>query len=124
VKLGDHPLISDADLVAYDFTNHVMTVKPEVFRRLPGGEVPFVVVADGERIYLGAFTTWLSSKTLCIPSIVPDIVRPSFDMAERHNTLSIDDGYPPSYRSAKCTNPDPRSDERIRQALAALGKLK
>jgi hypothetical protein len=124
VKLAAVPLISDGDLVAYDFTNHVMTVKPEVFRRLPGSEVPFVVVADGERIYLGAFMAWQSSKTLCIPCIVPDAVRPPFDLAEKWNTLPIDDGFPPSYRSAMCTNPDPRSDERIRRALTALNKLK
>jgi len=82
---------------------------------IPG--TPFVAVADGERIYLGAFTSSFSS----IPLSVPCITVPSLDTTRPANSVRIDLGYPGPFLK---TNIDPRSDERIRKALAALGKVK
>jgi hypothetical protein len=64
VTLMSAPVISDGDIVAVDLTNGVMKLKPEVFKRLPASSVEgtfFVAVADGERLFLGAFWTMLSS---------------------------------------------------------------
>jgi len=122
VRLQATPLISETDIVAYDFTNHWMTLKAEVFKRLPPPSIPgtpFVVIANGERIYLGAFTTPSSSIQVFVPSIIS---------MGRHwytnlppDSLQIDRGYP---GPRKLTDPDPRPDERIRRALATLRKLK
>jgi len=121
VTLKLPPVVSGEDIRAYSFTNHLVTVTPETFQRLrrlpsiPG--TPFVAAANGERIYLGAFTTSSSS----IPLSVPCITVPSLDTTLPANTVRISLGYPGPYLK---TNIDRRSDERIRKALAALGKLK
>jgi hypothetical protein len=64
IRLISPPVISDADLVAADLTNGVIRLRPEALKRLPEPPVQgtfFVVVADGERLFLGAFWTHLSS---------------------------------------------------------------
>lgn len=121
VTLKLPPVVSNADIQAYSFTNHLLTLTPEAFQRIrrlpsiPG--TPFVAVADGERIYLGAFTTSSSS----IPLSVPSITVPSLDTNLPANSVWITLGYPGPYLN---TNADRRSDERIRKALEALRKLK
>ena len=122
VKLQATPLISETDIVAYDFTNHWMTLRSEVFKRLPPPSIPgtpFVVIANGERIYLGAFTTPSSS----IPVFVPSIISMGREWYTNlpPDTLQIDRGYP---GPRKLTDPDPRPDDRIKRALATLHKLK
>jgi hypothetical protein len=122
VKLQATPLISETDIVAYDFTNHWMTLKPEVFKRLPSPSIPgtpFVVIANGERIYLGAFTTPASSIPVFVPSII-SMGRQWYTNLPP-DTLKIDRGYP---GPRKLTDPDLRLDDRIKRALAALHKLK
>jgi hypothetical protein len=121
VTLKMPPVVSAENILAYTFTNHLIALTPETFQRLRGlpsiPGTPFVAVADGERIYLGAFTTSASS----IPLSVPCITVPSLDTAVPRNSVRIDLGYPGPYLN---TNADRRSDERIRKALAGLGKLK
>jgi hypothetical protein len=71
--------------------------------------VPFVVEADGQRIYLGAFTTLVSSIGSRGPQVYAENI--------------ADDGfpiYPPSNFNPK--PPDPRSDPRILKVLAETGK--
>jgi hypothetical protein len=68
--------------------------------------VPFVVEADGQRIYLGSFTTLISS----IGSRGPQVYMENID----------DDGfpiYPPSNMPS-----DPRTDPRILKVLGEVGK--
>ncbi len=72
--------------------------------------LPFVVVADGERVYLGAFMTMSSSLALDLPVIVVE------GMQER--SFRIEDGYP-----AGSSGVDPRGDPRIRNVLAESQKL-
>jgi hypothetical protein len=119
IKLARAPVISDADIVSYSFTNHTIRLYPFALPRLPHPPVwhtPFVVVADKQRIYVGAFCTMLSSSSSSVPSIVVDDWRPRLGT----NELVIYREYPPIYFTP---GPDPRPDERIRQALAGLGKL-
>jgi hypothetical protein len=97
-----------------------MTLTPEAFKRVPRPSIPgtpFVVVVNGERIYLGAFTTPWSS----IPVFVPSIISVGWYANLPPDTLQIDRGYP---GPRKLTDPDPRPDERIKRALGALHKLK
>lgn len=64
VKLLSLPVISDADIVAADFESGVLRLRPEALKRLPKASVHgtlFVAVVDGERLFLGAFWTSLSS---------------------------------------------------------------
>ncbi|MBN2574651.1 MAG: hypothetical protein JXP73_08790 [Deltaproteobacteria bacterium] len=71
--------------------------------------VPFVLEADGQRIYLGAFATLISS----IGSYGPQVYVENID----------DDGfpiYPPSSFDPK--PPDPRMDPRILKVLGEAGK--
>lgn len=122
VKLQAKPLISETDVVAYDFTNHWMTLKPDVFKRLPPPSIPgspFVVIANGEKIYLGAFTTPDSSIPVFVPSII-SMGRQWYTNLPP-DTLQIDRGYP---GPRKLSDPDLRPDDRIKRALAALHKLK
>jgi hypothetical protein len=123
LHLSEPPLISEADIISYDFSNHIITLKPEAFARIPTiapvRGTPFVVVADGQRIYLGGFMTPISSFVLAVPSIMvgPSVSLPNIPT----NILVIDRAYPsPSFG----VGPDPRGDPRIKSALKALRKLK
>ena len=122
VRLAGSPIISDADILVYDFTNHLMTLKPEAFRHIPRPDasgIPFVVVANGERIYLGVFMTGLSSMSIAVPSIIVDAH--NLDTNLPPNTLRIDRVYFAPYST---TDPDPRLDDRIKQSLTSVHKLK
>jgi len=122
VRLSESPLISGADILSYDFTNHSVRLRPEALARIPRPPVegmPFVVVADGQRIYLGAFTTGLSSMSFAVPSIMMD--RRALVTNQPTDTVVIERAYPsPSFAAG----PDPRGDPRIKAALKALHKLK
>src|SRR6185312_8510123 len=72
IQLASSPVISADDILSYDFSTHAMKLRGETLARIPNPPVhglPFVVVANGQRIYLGAFWTDVSS----IPSTVPTI---------------------------------------------------
>jgi hypothetical protein len=121
IPLAESPLISAADLITYNFATHSMKLRPEAVARIPRPPVegtPFVVVANAERIYLGAFVTGQSSMSFAVPTIE---VPPRASVTNQpSDTLVIDRAYPqPSFG----VGPDPRGDPRIKQALAALRKL-
>ncbi len=116
------PLITAKDIVSYDFEKHSLRLRPGVLARLPSPPVwgrPFIVVVNGERIYLGAFTTSNSSHSCAIPSITVD--RQNLVPNQPADTLVIDRAYP---TPAFAIGADPRGDPRIKAALKALGKLK
>jgi hypothetical protein len=120
VELAPEPIISDADIISYDFSKHAMRLKPEALKRIPrpGVEgISFVVVAGGERIYLGAFYNGFSSIPYRAPVIVVVARLEQEDLGE--DVLFIDRAYPESYGSSN----DMRADERIRKALTDLKKL-
>jgi hypothetical protein len=120
VELAPEPIISDADIISYDFSKHAMRLKPEALKRIPrpGVEgISFVVVAGGERIYLGAFYIGVSSIPYPGPVIVVVARVGQEDLEE--DVLFIDRAYPESYGSSN----DMRPDERIRKALTDLKKL-
>ena len=119
IRLSESPVISASDIISYEFTNHSMRLRPEALARIPRPPVegtPFVVVANGERIYLGAFTTISSSMSFAVPCI--DVDARTFVTNQPADTLVIYPGGAPG------AGPDPRGDRRIRTALSALQKLK
>ena len=102
LALEKQPVISDADILTYEFATHTFLVQQSALARLPRPPVwhkPFVVVADGQRIYVGAFSTSLSSHASSVPSIL-------VDFRDFTNELTINLGYPAGFR----TGVDPRSD--------------
>ena len=122
IRLTESPLISAADIVSYDSVEHAIRLRAEALAKIPRPPVegtPFVVVADGQRIYLGVFTTCVSSMSFAVPSIMVD--RRALVTNQPPDILVVERAYPqPSFG----VGPDPRGDQRIKTALAALHKLK
>lgn len=122
LRLSVSPLIAGDDIISYDFSTHAMRLRREALARIPRPPVagtPFVVVAHGDRVYLGVFMTMASSRSLAVPAIVVD--RYVLDPTQARDTLVIERSYPtPTFG----VGPDPRGDERIKAALTALQKLK
>jgi len=114
VTLSPAPVISDAEILNYDFTTHTLRMRPEALGRLPRPPVsgtPFVVTAEGQQIYLGAFTTGASSMPFAVPSIVVDA---PVHTNQSPTALVIARAYPTAQFGV---GPDPRGDPRIRRAL-------
>ena len=65
IALASTPLLADHDFVDYDTSTHEFSITAEAGARLHqevhGLNVPFVVVANGQRIYRGEFVNSLSS---------------------------------------------------------------
>jgi len=114
ITLSQSPILTGEDLVAYYWSTHSFTAHPNIdtlfsqMRRLPGksGGVPFVVVAENSRIYLGAFW-WAYSSSLPQGAYIM-ISSPS------PYTIQFD-----SFSSL----PDLRSDQRIYYGLKSTGIL-
>ena len=123
LELYHNPLVDLGTLAYYDADDHTLVFggwrsAEYVRNQLPDVGVrglPFVVVVNGERIYLGAFYTMLSSIGFEYPVIIID---PPVSPNDR---LIIERNYaaepPPG-------TPDPRSDPRLVELLHAAGKLK
>lgn len=117
IRLVPEAIISDRDLLAYDPSNHSFRLTAEATARVHEVcrkrlQTPFVLLAGGERIYVGVFTSPLSSISADVPSI-------TLWFSERDtNSFRIDRGYPAP--SASAPEPDPRDDARILQAVRAL----
>jgi len=117
VTLMDPPLVSDDDMIEYDWSQHRVTLRRGVGRRSPHPDsfgTPFVVVANGHRCYLGGIWTPVSSVGTLLPIIeVTDVQDDCFE---------IKLGYPGSVADA--VKQDPRDDSRVCEALGGLGELK
>jgi len=135
--LESTPLISDADILSYDLRQHSMKLTKEALARIPRTPslhgLPFVIVANGERIYLGIFNRGISSFASGCPTILVDRKAVYFvpykegqnplPEAQTDDILVIDRGYPQSHFT-HIAEPDPRSDPRIVKTLTELHKLK
>ena len=119
VPLEPSPLISEKDLVEYAFKSHTMKLTADAFDRISKIRVgsvsvgiPFVVVANGNKAYMGMFWSILSS----IPTRYPHIGEPMVTQTAEE-----------LYGCSTCVRIDPPSaDERVRpyMALKALGLIK
>jgi len=113
-ELADEPLLTERDIVRYDWATHTMEMTEEGVKKLPRvgtrGKA-FVIVADGQRCYRGAFWTPISSISHPNPVVLP------FGGRMR----KIERAYP-SAEFAK--GDDPRSDSRLLNVLKEVGKLR
>ena len=115
LPLAEFPWITAADIFSDHWETHEIILKDESaglmgkFRdQFRGPDIPFVVVANGERIYMGQFP-WMPSSYLA-PG-------PSIYKVEG-NRPGVRLGPPPVSGV-----PDPRTDERIKRCLTEAGLL-
>lgn len=141
LELASQPVLSDADFVSYDNVNHVFVISAESAKRLsmkltghvgptlrPTGntgylrnwrDTPFVLVADGERIYLGIFSTSNSSTIYSrLPTVFPTL---KFGPADSTNSVRFRIELFNPRLDAQGPGADVRSDQRILEALKKLG---
>ncbi len=90
---------------------HNSTVVKNQLPKVGVGGLPFVLVADGQRAYLGAFMTMLSSYAIELPVIVVESMQ--------QDSFAIESGYPGGPVPAE----DPRDDTRVMGVLEAAAKL-
>jgi len=120
LELEEKPILSEGDILSYTWATHEMTLTEEAAERLQALHPPtqgraFAVCVDGAPIYAGAFWPGYSSQSFDGVTIDPILVHPENPVAQ------IQLGYPgPDFFRGD----DPRSDERIRLALAEAGKLR
>jgi hypothetical protein len=116
MELDKSPLLTEDDIIDYNWTNHTMYITETAAKRIPKVDSfgkPFIIVADGKRIYYGAFWTSLSSAGTQYPIIDTFIAEPK-------TTLKIERRYLDRPSKGK---PDPRDNEAIKQVFRELGKL-
>jgi hypothetical protein len=113
-ELENHPLITERDIVSYDWQTHTIFLTESGQKKITSAEVgiPFVIVADGQRCYRGAFWSRIRSASYGEPVI---------DVFQAGRTIQIQRAYPDA---SFAVGDDPRFDRRIRLALEAAGKLK
>ena len=117
IPLAEYPIISEEDLVSYDWDTHTLELKnpPWFMLHKPHGRgIPFVVVVEGVPIYVGAFWLRLSSRDTDVPAI-----RWDFQMKSTSMTIMATTREGKSERRT-----DPRPNERLKQVLQELGKLR
>lgn len=75
VRLGSNPLFVDEDVEGYDGNTHRIVFVRSAKDRLPDWRhtlhVPFVVVADGQRCFLGSIVSPISSYAPLVPTMSP-----------------------------------------------------
>ena len=120
LQLEAQPVLTDKDLRVYKWKEHELELRKdfdlyEVLDYVPLSGLPFVVVADDERVYLGTFWSPVSSQIPSMPSVMVLPMSPQ-------NTIHIISGYHPG----KTTNSqsDPRSNQLIYDAIKSVGKIK
>ena len=123
VELRDYQLLTEKHIVSYDWDTHTITLTKEGIQRIPASSLigvrgrSFVIVADGERCYLGAF--WSSFSSISCPVPVINILKPGAPIES--GTIQIERAYPTARFG---TGADPRFDERIKKVLEETGKLR
>ncbi|MDR3601757.1 MAG: hypothetical protein P4L49_14950 [Desulfosporosinus sp.] len=120
LQLETQPVLTDKDLKVYKWKEHILELRKDfdfnkVLDYVPLSGLPFVVVANDQRVYLGTFWTAISSQIPSLPSVMVLPMSPQ-------NTIHIIAGYHPS----NTTNSqfDPRSNQLIHDALKSVGKIK
>ena len=119
-EIAMQPLITEADIVSYDWTNHSFQLTEDAAKGMPTlrdlssyGQ-SFIVMADGKRCYLAAFWTPVSSVGYPHPVILVSVPGTT--------TFQIDQGYPSGRVPSGLQ--DPRTNAAIRKVLLEAGKLK
>jgi hypothetical protein len=111
------PLLTQEDIVSYDWPKHALTLTDAAEKKLRKLDVgvsgkEFVIVADGQRCYAGAFWTSFSSMSCDRPVIIVSSEGPVFSIERAYPTAEFAQGE------------DLRGDPRILRVLTAAGKIK
>jgi len=122
-ELESRPLLTEQDLASYDWQTHALTLTESAKKKISDLKVgvsgkQFVIVADRQRCYQGAFWTGLSSISHDHPVIEVD----NFNADGKGLVVEIQRAYPTAKFAA--AGDDPRPDPRILCMLTALGKIK
>jgi hypothetical protein len=123
VELDDYQLLTEKHIVSYDWDTHTITLTKEGIQKIPASSLigvrgrSFVIVADGERCYLGAF--WTSFSSISCPVPVINILR--LDAPIESGQIQIERAYPTAQFGIGA---DPRFDNRIKKVLEETGKLR
>ncbi len=126
ITLQTKPLFALDDFVCYSWEDHWFKLTPEALKKLPKPSppenrlirgIPFVLLVNGERIYMGAF--WTSISSLAFPN--PVIIADEMWLPSRLNWLTIDRAYPGA--TEEQYKDDIRNSAALRTALEAAGKL-
>ena|SRR6266498_3329021 len=139
MTLAREPILSDSDFLAYSVTNHQFTITAEAAKRLAigtsgrgtaatstgvvgyhlDGERPFVLVASGERIYVGIF----SSPTSSTMYFFSPFVYPSVPFVPEHSAspIKLRINFQVLPNDKRRDAPDPRDDPRFLTVVKALG---
>jgi HEAT repeat protein len=123
VELSDYEILTEKHIVSYDWDTHTMTLTKEGVQRIPSSSLigvrgrSFVIVADGQRCYLGAFWSSFSSISCSVPVI--NIHKPGAPIES--GKVQIERAYPTGkFAQGK----DPRFDDKIKNVLKETGKLR
>lgn len=119
LQLETPPVLTDKDMKVYKWKEHELELRKDfdlygVLGLVPLSGLPFVVVANDERVYLGAFWSPLSSQTSSVPAVMVLPMSPQ-------NTMHIIAGYPGNTSNSQT---DLRSNQLIYDALKSVGKIK
>ena len=134
------PVISDGDFVAFDATNHVLTVTADGAKRLAkammrretpsvtgrgvvgyhldGPDTPFVLVISGEPIYVGVFSSPISSTMYSSPVIWPSL---PFVPEDSTNTIRLRLRFQKLKNDGSESTTNPWDDPRFLSAIKSLG---
>ena len=116
LKIQDKPLLSLADIKWFDWDKQSFELSPSAVSRLPKAAVfgtPFVLIANGKRIYSGGFFSFGSSASLYAPAI--NVGR----LLHKDNVYTIEAGYPGKLKGS----PDLRFSDEFKKALSEVGWL-
>ncbi len=119
VNLANRPVISSDDVITYNAQTHEIRLAKEAFERICELEVPvqgraFMVCADKQSIYWGAFWTPISSISFDGVTIWQPY------SSQDPSVITLELGYP---SSAFYGGEDPRDNPEILRALKQAGKL-
>ena len=115
-EIEGKPFLTEIDIIEYQWASHTMKVPLEViasFPNAPGHGLPFILILNNERLYLGALFSSFSSLSCYLPTIETPI-------HPKSNEITIHGSYPFGNHFLK--GPDPRFDPRLKQALLRLKK--
>jgi hypothetical protein len=118
IPLASHPVVSEEDVARYEWWTHTLTLNRTFWFKIRRPSLrgsPFVVVADGEPVYVGAFFSDASSFSCPTPVI-------RFDEQMTNRVVTIERAYPGAF--VVQGKKDPREDPKVKKALQAAGKLR
>ena len=122
IELHKTPLITDSDIIRYDWGKHEMILSNDGIKKIPNKKdtgvhgKSFVIVANGVRCYKGAFWTSLSSVSHPNPIIN---IGPYFDKRPK-DVIKIERAYPSETFEV---GPGPRNNDLIYKVLFDLNKI-